>query len=294
MTDFVKELRDFRPKHDFFIGIDSDGCAFNTMEIKQKQCFCPNNIKYFGLESIASYAREATEFVNLYSKERGSNRYPAILSVLNWLSKRREVIEQGVKVPDLKRLRQWVREESQLSKSVLRSLVEKTGDAELRNVLAWSDAVDMTIEAVVKGVHPFPLVRESLVKACQKTDIMVVSQTPLEALEREWAEHDLSKYVRVIAGQEHGTKTEHIALAAKNKYASEKILMVGDAQGDYRAAAENGVCFFPIVPGKEEVSWQRFLNESLDKFLAGTYKGQYEAAMIQAFDAALPDTPGWI
>ena len=293
MTDFVKELKNFKPSHDFFIGIDSDGCAFDTMEIKQKKCFLPNNIRYFGLEPIAEYARDATEFVNLYSKERGSNRYPAILSVMSWLSKRREVIEQGAKVPDLKRLRQWVKEETRLSKSVLRSLVEKTGDAELRNVLAWSDAVDATIEATVKGVPPFPFVRESLEKAFHRADIMVVSQTPLEALEREWAENDLIKYVRVIAGQEHGTKTEHIALAAKGKYTPDRIMMIGDAQGDYKAATGNGVCFFPIVPGREEASWQRFLNEALDKFLAGTYRGQYEAALIKEFDAALPDIPSW-
>lgn len=293
MKDFANELRGFKPGHEFFIGIDSDGCAFDTMEIKQKQCFYPNNIKYFGLESIAGYAREATEFVNLYSKERGSNRYPAILSVLNWLSKRREVVEQGAKVPELKRLRQWVKEESKLSKSVLRTLAEKTGDPELLIVLAWSEAVDATIEAIVKNVPPFPYVRESLEKAFQKADIMVISQTPLEALEREWAEHGLIQYVRLIAGQEHGTKTEHIALAAKGKYAPDKIMMIGDAQGDYRAATENGVCFFPIVPGKEKVSWQRFLDESLDKFLAGTYRGKYESELIREFDAALPDTPHW-
>jgi phosphoglycolate phosphatase-like HAD superfamily hydrolase len=294
MSNRAEKLKDFRPGHGFFIGIDSDGCAFDTMEIKQKQCFLPNNIKYFGLESIAEYAKDATEFVNLYSKERGSNRYPAILSVLNWLSKRREVIERGAKVPDLKRLRQWVQEEALLSKTALRARVAKTGDAELGNVLAWSEAVDATIEAVVKGVQPFPLVRESLEKAFPKADIMVVSQTPLEALEREWTEHDLIKFVRVIAGQEHGTKTEHITLAAKGKYPADKILMIGDAQGDYRAATENGICFFPIVPGKEEASWQRFLTESLDKFWAGTYKGQYETALIKEFDAALPNTPRWV
>ena len=293
MKHYTKELKDFKPGHDFFIGIDSDGCAFDTMEIKQKQCFLPNNIKYFGLESIAEYARDATEFVNLYSKERGSNRYPAILSVLTWLSKRREVIEAGANVPDLKRLRQWVREETLLSKSVLRSLVSQTGDAELRNVLAWSEAVDATIEAVVKGVPPFSFVRESLEKAFAKADIMVVSQTPLEALEREWTEHGLLKYVRVIAGQEHGTKTEHLELAAKHKYAADKILMVGDAQGDFRAARENGVCFFPIVPGKEKDSWQRFLNEALDKFLGGTFKGEYQTTLVKEFDEALPDTPRW-
>jgi len=293
MKDFAKELRDLKPEHPFFIGIDSDGCAFDTMEIKQKECFCPNNIKYFDLQPIAKYAREATEFVNLYSKERGSNRYPALLSVLSWLSRRREVVERSATVPDLKRLRQWVKEESRLSKSVLRSLVERTGDAELRNVLAWSEAVDAAIEAIVKNVPPFPFVRESLKKAYRKADIMVVSQTPLEALEREWAEHGLMKYVRAIAGQEHGTKTEHIALATKAKYPADKTLMVGDAQGDYRAATDNGVCFFPIVPGREEASWQRFLNESLDRFLAGAYKGRYEAELIEEFDAALPETPNW-
>lgn len=293
MNELAKELKSFVPGHAFFIGIDSDGCAFDTMEIKQKQCFLPNNIKYFGLESIAGYAKDATEFVNLYSKERGCNRYPAILSVLSWLAKRREVIELGAKVPDLKSLQQWVQAESQLSKSALRLMVKKTGDQELRNVLAWSEAVDATIESTVKGVPPFPFVRESLEKAFLNADIMVVSQTPLEALEREWAEHGLIKYVRVIAGQEHGTKTEHIALAAKGKYPADKIMMIGDAQGDYRAAMENGVCFFPIVPGKEKASWQRFLNESLHKFLAGTYKGQYESVLIKEFDAALPDTPSW-
>ena len=293
MKDFTKELRDLKPEHAFFIGIDSDGCAFDTMEIKQKECFCPNNIKYFGLQPISKYAREATEFVNLYSKERGNNRYPALLSVLNWLSKRREVIERGGAVPDLKRLRQWVKEESRLSKSVLRLLVEKTGDAELRNVLAWSEAVDAAIEDLVKNVPPFPFVRESIEKASDQADIMVVSQTPLEALEREWAEHGLIKRVRVIAGQEHGTKTEHIAFAAKGKYAPDHIIMVGDAQGDYRAATENGVCFFPIVPGREEASWQRFLNESLGRFLAGTYRGQYEDALIREFNDALPETPNW-
>ena len=32
-----KTLHDFRPTREFFIGIDSDGCAFDTMEIKHKE-----------------------------------------------------------------------------------------------------------------------------------------------------------------------------------------------------------------------------------------------------------------
>jgi len=37
---FTKEdLINFKPKFSTFVGIDSDGCVFDTMEIKQKQCF---------------------------------------------------------------------------------------------------------------------------------------------------------------------------------------------------------------------------------------------------------------
>nr|HID12448.1 HAD family hydrolase [Anaerolineae bacterium] len=80
MADYpepARPLAELKPKHDFFIGIDSDGCAFDTMEIKHKECFIPNTIKHWGLQPVSKYAREAAEFVNLYSRWRGINRWPA-------------------------------------------------------------------------------------------------------------------------------------------------------------------------------------------------------------------------
>ena len=71
-------LDKLKPGKEFFIGIDSDGCVFDTMEIKQKECFCPMFIKHFQLQRISKYARETWEFVNLYSKTRGVNRFKAI------------------------------------------------------------------------------------------------------------------------------------------------------------------------------------------------------------------------
>ena len=43
--------------------------------------------------------------------------------------------------------------------------------------------------------------------AAPQADVMVISQTPGEALRREWAEHGIEKHVRLIAGQEMGSKT---------------------------------------------------------------------------------------
>src|SRR5215475_9175845 len=55
-------LRQFAKSNDFFIGIDSDGCVFDTMEVKHKECFIPNIIKFYHLAAISKYAREVFEF----------------------------------------------------------------------------------------------------------------------------------------------------------------------------------------------------------------------------------------
>ena len=39
--DYQSILRNLNPDHEFFIGIDSDGCVFDSMEVKQKEFFIP-------------------------------------------------------------------------------------------------------------------------------------------------------------------------------------------------------------------------------------------------------------
>ncbi|MDZ7635883.1 MAG: hypothetical protein U5L72_16185 [Bacteroidales bacterium] len=57
--------------------------------------------------------------------------------------------------------------------------------------------------------------RKSIERLSTLADAIVVSQTPHEALAREWEEHSIDRYVRTIAGQELGTKTEHITMASE-------------------------------------------------------------------------------
>ena len=85
--------------------------------------------------------------------------------------------------------------------------------------LEWSESVNRSIGEIVKDVPPFPFVRESLESMQSKADVMVVSATPGEALVREWEEHGLRPLVSLIAGQEMGSKQEHLALAAAGRYA---------------------------------------------------------------------------
>lgn len=285
-------LKKFQPAREYFVGIDSDGCIFDSMEIKHKECFTPMFIKHFGLQPVSRFARETWDFVNLYSKTRGVNRFPALSLALGFLRERSCVRARKVPIAESAALDAWISRESRLGNAALAREVE-SGNNDLSLVLEWSNAVNAMIEDLVKGVPPFPLVPESLEKVNRLADAMVVSQTPTSALEREWAEHDLKKFVRLIAGQELGTKTEHLKFAAAGKYAPEKILMVGDAPGDFKAAKANQALFYPIIPGREEASWARFYGEALDRFFAGKYAGAFQDELLKEFDACLPEKPPW-
>ena len=293
MADPAAPLKELIKDKGFLVGIDSDGCAFDTMEIKHKECFIPNIIKYWDLQAVSKYAREAGEFVNLYSKWRGINRWPALLMVFDLLEAREEVKKRGVKIPKVQVLRDWVANETKLSNATLKTLLDKTNDPILAKAYAWSEAVNKDIAEMVHDVPPFPFMRESLEKMNQTADCLVVSQTPTEALVREWQEHSIDNYVKVIAGQEMGSKTEHLAFAIKGRWDADKVLMIGDAPGDRKAAEGNKCHFYPINPGAEDASWQRFYEEAYDKFINGTYAGAYEAKLIEEFEAYLPECPPW-
>ena len=289
--DLQKTLRELNPEHDHFIGIDSDGCVFDTMEIKQKMFFIPNAIRIFNLHPIADKLKSTWEFVNLYSVHRGGNRFISIIKVFELLSNDRDIINSGVHLPDVQALKIWTERENKLGNDSLRKFVEINQDAGLRKILLWSEKVNKDIEEDMGNVPPFPTAVKALKFIYGKADIVIVSQTPYEAIEREWDENNLRKYVSLIAAQEHGTKTEHLLFAAKGKYDDDKILMIGDAKGDLDASRNNNVLFYPVMPGHEDASWKRFISEGFPKFLNGSFKGKYENGLIRDFMNSLPERP---
>lgn len=293
MADAHAELINIEPKHKFLVAIDSDGCAFDTMEIKHKECFIPNIVKYWDLQPVSKYARSAAEFVNLYSKWRGINRFPALIMTLDLLRDWPDVLKRKVAIPVAQPLRDWIGRETKLGNPALKSEVEKTGDPILRQALDWSEAVNAAVANIVYNVPPFPFVRESLELIAEWADVIVCSATPGEALVREWEEHKIAQYTRVIAGQEMGSKKEIIHYAAEGKYDRDKIIMIGDAPGDMKAARDNNALFFPIKPGHEDESWEFFFKEAAVQFKNGLYSQAYEAKLITEFERLLPDTPPW-
>src|SRR4051812_7405590 len=138
-------LKEFRPTKPFFVGIDSDGCAFNSMEVKHNDCFSVSLIRTFGLAAISRQVHQVWDFVNLYSQSRGCNRFKAIVLTFDLLRELPRVKRSGVPVPELPYVRDWIAKETTLGNPRLKQLVaESTGprQQELARVLEWSHGIN--------------------------------------------------------------------------------------------------------------------------------------------------------
>jgi phosphoglycolate phosphatase-like HAD superfamily hydrolase len=285
-------MADITPQQAFLVAIDSDGCVFDSMELKHKECFIPQFIRCFALQAVSKYAREAAEFVNLYSKSRGTNRFRALVEQLDWLRRRPEVKARGASVPRPEGLADWVGRETKLGHPALEQAVAESDDADLKQALSWSLQVNRSVAEMMHNLPPFPHVRECFDRLATKADMIVCSQTPQAALDSEWTKHGLASFIRVIYGQERGSKPQVLGDAARH-YGRDRTLMIGDAPGDYHAAVENDALFFPINPGEEEASWHRLFEEGIDRFVSGTFAGEYQRALLGEFHRLLPDRPPW-
>lgn len=68
----------------FLIGVDSDGTAFDSMNIKHLDAFIPAALEIWPMsDEIGKRFTEIEKTVNLFSSLRGINRYPGLWRLLS-------------------------------------------------------------------------------------------------------------------------------------------------------------------------------------------------------------------
>lgn len=289
---FIKALIEKRKP--YLICIDSDGCVFDTMELKHRECFCPALIQDWQLQGISRYVRETMEFVNLYSIYRGANPYMELVKTFELLKKRPEVRKRNVQIPDLTAVETWISQADSISDADLEDYMQRNGNDEiLERTLAYSKDGEHRILEMTQNIPPFPYVKDVLEELSEVADILVVSTAPEKQLIKEWEEGGIFRYVNGIAGQETGKKAESICRGIAAGYEKEKVIMLGDAPGDHEAAKRNGIAFYPIIPGKEEDSWAKFADMVLSCFLSGTLTEKIQSDFLKDFYEHLPEKPSW-
>lgn len=287
-------LRKHEPVKPFFVAVDSDGCAFDTMNLKHKNYFIPAAIEAFGYEAIAEQFRKQAEEVNLYSTLRGVNRFQALYYTLEFLKRDKIFQAAGIDNPDTSELKAFAFGDRPLANDSLAEFIEERSAhaAEdplpvLRKALQWSETSNRRIAEGVTGNPPYENVAEALARITKEADTMICSATPGAALRQEWGEAGILAFMDLVAGQEVGSKAAQLEAAAAGKYEPKRVLMIGDAPGDLNAAKQNGFCFFPIIPGGEAESWALLRDGAFSRFIEGSYAGEYESRLIESYKGVL-------
>ncbi len=266
----------FEKKKDFIVCVDSDGCAMDTMNIKHIRCFGPCMVKEWGLEKWEDEILESWNQVNLYTMTRGINRFKGLATALA------EVNVKYTPIEGVKALVDWTEEAEELSNRAVEAMIPE--NEIFVKVLSWSNAVNEMIEALPKEeIKPFEGVREALQKIHEYCDIAVVSSANPEAVRAEWDRFGLTDNVDLICAQDMGTKTHCISEILKKGYKIKNVLMCGDAVGDMKAAADNGVLYYPIRVNHENECWSEIVPEAISKFTSNKYAGAYQASLINRF-----------
>lgn len=273
-----EKLDNFRKKKEYLICVDSDGCAMDTMNSKHIQCFGPCMIEEWNLRKWNDAILARWNDINLYTITRGINRFQGLLKALQ------EIDSVYVSIDGMEDLKEWVEHTPELSNEALEKAINQSGSLMLKKALRWSQSVNEKIQMLKeKEKRPFSGVKEALLYAHRFADIAIVSSANLQAVIQEWEMHELLEHTDIVLAQDTGSKAYCIQKLLKKGYEKEKVLMTGDAMGDYEAAKLNGVFFYPILVRHEPESWQEFKEKAVSKLIEGNYGETYQKEKTDAF-----------
>ncbi|MDP0496772.1 MAG: HAD family hydrolase [Verrucomicrobiota bacterium JB024] len=266
----------------YAIAIDSDGCVFDNMTIKHRQCFGPALIEGWALEPVRAAVQEAWDHINLFSASRGINRFLALLEF--WRTFPSEALPAGVSRPDITGMEKLVAAHASPSAALILDEYKVTGDAFLRQAAAWSESVNQRVAALTDETPAFADAVTLIKSISAEARVYVVSSANRETIRREWTEAGLDAHVSDYVTQERCSKQACLRGLIEEGY---RTLMVGDSPGDLSAAQKAGSWFFPILPGQEAQSWSELLRLWNRQGVAGVFREHPQAVATYAQKLAL-------
>ena len=267
---------------EFLICVDSDGCVMDGMTIKHIKCFYPCIAELWNLPEKSDKYLNMWSKINLFSQNRGINRFKGLEIFL------KKLISEKVLKEDIIALSRWCETTKTHSESSLEMEIAKTDDQCLKKVLVWSRRVNEEVEKMPEGtIVPFDWTRLALHEASKIADVAIVSSTRREVVYSEWSKHNLMDYVKYVMTQEDGAKDECIKTLLSYGYEKDKSMMIGDSPGDMQAVLKNNILFYPIIAGREEESWEDFIKKVNGYFYKGIYKDDFMQEYIDEFNENL-------
>ena len=268
----------FRRRHDYLVCVDSDGCVMDTMNCKHFNCFGPCMVDQWELHPWKEAILERWNEINLFSMTRGINRFKGLAMALG------EIDKTYKPIPGIAALQHWVDTAPALSNDGVSKAAAEAASPEAKEILlkalAWSKAVNASIVLLPEELKvPYEGAREGLEAAHGFADVAMVSSANRDAVEEEWGKFGLLEFTDIVLAQDVGSKAACIRAMLAYGYDPHKVVMIGDAPGDWDAAKANGVHYYPILVNHEKQSWEEAVSVAYTKLQTGDFA---EYAQIKA------------
>jgi len=272
-----KTIEAYVQEKPYLIAIDSDGCVFDNMTIKHQAYFFPALLEVFAMTDADGKKALLWDQINLSYPTRGLNRFKGLAEFFK------------VYKPShcLDAYSRWVETSQVLKNDALEGAIDEGADPLMVQVLSWSKTVNEQIKKNLTHVQPFQGAIESIKQCASQADLVILSSANQDAILREWESAGLLPYVRLVASQDMGTKEACLKGLIAKGYALDKVLVIGDAKGDYYAARENFAHYYQIKYQEEEQCWKAFNAEYRDLFFQGSYAYDGDEVLSYALEDAL-------
>lgn len=148
--------------------------------------------------------------------------------------------------------------------------------------------MNVKINALPKEIlQAFDGVKEALEEAKKQADVAVVSSANRKAVEEEWERCGLLSCTDILLTQNDGSKAHCISELLKLGYEKTRVMMIGDAPGDEKAAGINGILFFPVLVKRERKSWEKFRTAVFPAFIRGECDAGMQDGWTEEFHSNL-------
>ena len=279
-----------RKTKDFLICIDSDGCAFDTMNSKHKLAFAPLLIEAFNLHEQYDELFNLWQKINLYSKLRGVNRFKGVVLFLDYAFEKKYLNFSAAETEFFTHYVLWTQSASVLSNKGLEEFIEKNPQNTVaEKILIWSHAVNKKIASLGSAEKKvFENVFACIKHMSEHADIAVVSSANKSEIFSEWTHAHLLDFVQTVCTQEDGSKKESSKKLLELGYDTKNVLCLGDALSDLKTAEALACAFYPIIPDREETCWKQLHDKYLSLFFANRYSEKIENELKEKLKEKLP------
>lgn len=244
--------------------VESEGTVFDSLAVRHRNAYLPAFVSCFAFG--AEYEECASLWINaaLNSRLRGQDPLVILLYSLRKLEKSH---------PSARRMAVTGSLENLISKRhiPLLSLAESPEGSPERLILDWlsmaSSLLDVEIDAPCfpQAKQFFSLLRD----AAPNVQVLAHSSVDEALALHEWEMAGLGDAFLRLAGRERGDFSSYLRQAMENGFDSVPLLVVGSTLRSWQAAQAVCARFYPILPGKEDASWEFLAEEYFPSFIRG-------------------------